>query len=339
MTITLPLAPGQGDAPSRPPVPAPVPAPARAPTPASVQAPASVVMVRPHHFAPDARLCRDNGFTTRAHGTASEVARAAHAEVSAMAERLAGAGVRVHLFEDASSATPDSVFPNNWFSTHDCGSLVLYPMRARTRRGERRRDVVDALAREYAVATVRDYSRAERTGRYLEGTGSMVLDHVARVAYVCRSRRVSAAVLRRFCADHGYRAVVVDAVDRAGRPIYHTNVMMSVGTDLALVCLEAVRDASARRALREELDGSGHEVVPLTLAQVGEFAGNALELTGSTDRVLVMSARGWASLDAAQRRVVGAHVDVLPVHVPTVEHAGGSARCMVAGVHLPSRSR
>jgi hypothetical protein len=321
MTITLPLAPGRDDAGGRRPV----------------QAPASVVMVRPHRFAPDPRLYRDNGFATRPPAAASEVARAAHREVSAMAERVEAAGVRVHLFEDRTAATPDSVFPNNWFSTHECGSLVLYPMKARTRRAERRPDVVESLARDYHVATVRDYSRAERTGRYLEGTGSMVLDHVARIAYVCRSRRVSAGMLRRFCADHGFRAVVVDAVDRAGRPIYHTNVMMSVGTDLALVCLEAVPDPVQRRTLRAELEGTGHEVVPLTLHQVGEFAGNALELTGSTDRVLVMSARGWASLDAAQRRVVGAPVDVLPVHVPTVEHAGGSARCMLAGVHLPER--
>lgn len=293
-------------------------------------------MIRPHRFTPNLAGSRDNTFLTSPGAGATQVARTAYAEVTAMAERLVDRGVEVHLFEDTGTDTPDSVFPNNWITTHDCGSVALYPMRARNRRAERRADIVAHLQSRYAVSGVRDYSSWERAGRYLEGTGVMVLDHRARVAYVCRSRRVSEMVLRRFCADHGYRAVVFDAVDRLGHPIYHTNVMMAVGTDLALVGLDAIASDLDRRIVREELEAAGRHVITLTQEQIASFAGNALEVRGSDGRILVISARGWRSLEPAQQEAVESWVEVLPVEIPTIEHAGGSARCMLAGIHLPS---
>lgn len=301
----------------------------------STQAPPAVVMVRPHLFAPNLADCGDNTYMSVPSGSEREVAQAAYAEVTTMAERLGDRGVRVHLFEDTGRLTPDSVFPNNWFTTHDDGTVTLYPMKARSRRGERRTDIVDALRESYAVSRVRDYSSWERAGRYLEGTGVLVLDHDTKVAYVCRSRRVNEGLLRRFCSDHGYRAVLFDAVDRLGHPIYHTNVMMAVGTDIALVCMDAIASDLDRRVVRDELEAAGRHVVTLTHEQVGEFAGNALEVRGASAPLLVMSARGWRSLRRREKAAVESWVDVLTVDVPTIEHSGGSARCMLAGVHLP----
>lgn len=308
-----------------------------APPLASIQAPAAIAMVRPHRFAPDAKGCPDNGFTSTPVGRPDDVARAAYLEVTAMAEAIADHGVRVHLFEDASGATPDSVFPNNWFSTHDDGSLALYPMRAGTRRLERRPDIVAELTRSYLMPTVRDYTRWEEVDQFLEGTGAMVLDHQARIAYVARSPRASEVVLRRFCADHGYRAVVFDAEDRHGEPIYHTNVMMAVGAEIAVVCLESMPLERDRRRVRAELEAAGRQVVPITLTQVEDFAGNAIELAGRDGGMFVISARGWGSLRLPQRRAIESALDVLPVRVPTIEYAGGSARCMIAGLHAPAR--
>jgi hypothetical protein len=233
--------------------------------------------------------------------------------------------------------TPDSVFPNNWFTTHPDGTLALYPMRSVMRRWERRADVVARLCAHHEISRVRDYSTWEEVGRYLEGTGVMVLDHVHRIAYVCRSGRADERLLDLFCAEHRYRPVVFDATDAAGVPIYHTNVMMAVGTEVAIVALETVRDPLQRAGLVAELERTGREVVAISEAQMGEFAGNALELRAGSDPLLVMSARGWSALRRDQRRRLELAHEVLPVRVPTIEHAGGSARCMLAGIHAPSR--
>ncbi|WP_141785500.1 citrulline utilization hydrolase CtlX [Ornithinicoccus hortensis] len=327
-TPSTPLSPGAGQAPT-----SPAPQGARAP----LQTPAAVVMVRPHFFTPNPQTLVDNGFMTVPPGDPDEVARAAYREVTAMARRLQDEGVRVHLFEDLERRTPDSVFPNNWFTTHPDGSLALYPMRASVRRLERRADIVHELCRHYEISRTRDYSLWEEIDCFLEGTGVMVLDHVHRIAYVCRSGRADPQLVELFCLDHGYRPVLFDATDRQGVPIYHTNVMMSVGQRVAIVALETVRDEDQRRRLVEELEGSGRTVLAITAEQVREFAGNALEVWAGDHPALVISARGWRSLRRRQRRQLEAVHAVLPVEVPTIEHAGGSARCMLAGIHAPSR--
>lgn len=323
------------------PVDRPVDSPTRAAAPAGgplgLQAPASVLMVRPHHFTPNPQTRVDNGFMSAPTGAPSEVARAAYLEVSVMAERLEQAGVDVHLVEDTGFATPDSVFPNNWFTTHHDGTLVLYPMRAPARRWERRPDIVAGVYERFQITRTRDYSTWEEVGRYLEGTGVLVLDHVDRIAYVCRSGRTDDRLLDVFCADQGYRPVAFDATDRAGVPVYHTNVMMAVGTTVAIVALETVRELTQRARLVHELEQSGREVVSITEEQLANFAGNALEVRAGEEPLLVMSSRGWRSLDRAQQRRLDAAHAVLPVDVPTIEHAGGSARCMLAGIHAPRR--
>lgn len=305
------------------------------------QAPAAVVMIRPHRFHPNPETAHDNGFQQAAAAggpDADTLAREALAEVGRAAAQLGAAGVQVHLFDDdGTRGTPDSVFPNNWFSTHAGGELVLYPMAAPSRRRERRADVLDRLQTHYRVHRRIDLSHAEAEGRALEGTGAMVLDHLARVAYVARSGRADDGLLARFAAELRYEPLAFDTADAQGRPVYHTNVMMCVASGFALVGLGLIADAAQRRAVQARLHASGREVIELSPAQVAGFAGNAIELQGHDGLLLAMSARGVARLAPTQREAIERHARLLPIAVPTIERAGGSVRCMLAGVHLAPR--
>ncbi|MBY6146886.1 amidinotransferase [Mameliella alba] len=304
----------------------------------SLQAPAAVVMIRPHHFTPNAETARDNHFQTEAAADASLVARTAHAEVTRAAETLRAAGVCVHLFEDESTETPDSVFPNNWFSTHSGGHVAVYPMYSPNRRAERRQDVLERLKQDYRVQDIIDYSGLEQDGLFLEGTGAMVIDHLERVAYAARSKRTSEILLERFCTHFNYEPVVFDAVDAQGQPIYHTNVLMCIGTDFAMVGLESFPDTARRQEVAERLYRGERDMIALSHEQISDFAGNAIELQGRDGFVLALSSRALRSLDAQQRKTLERHVRLLPLEIPTIEHAGGSVRCMLAGLHLSART-
>lgn len=303
----------------------------------SVQAPRSVVMIRPHHFSPNPATAADNLFQgTDAARSASAIAAEAHREVTRAAARLEEAGIAVHLFEDEGRATPDSVFPNNWFSTHSGGHVALYPMFSPSRRKERRHDVIEMLKHRYRVQDVIDYSGLEQDGVYLEGTGAMVLDHIERVAYAARSNRTNEVALERFCTHFNFEPVVFDAVDAAGRAIYHTNVLMCIGTDFCLIGLATIRDVARRDEIAERL-AQGRSVIDLDHRQINEFAGNAIELQGRNGRVVALSSRALQALRPEQRAVLEGLATLLPLDVPTIELAGGSVRCMLAGIHLAAR--
>ncbi|SEP82526.1 hypothetical protein SAMN05216548_101578 [Faunimonas pinastri] len=303
------------------------------------QAPAGVVMIRPHHFTPNPETAADNVFqTSDGLRTSREISEAAYREVTVMAERLRDAGVAVHLFEDEGTSTPDSVFPNNWFSTHAGGHVAVYPMFNRNRRGERRADIIEMLKARYRVQDVIDYSGLEPDNVFLEGTGAMVLDHIGRVAYAARSNRTNEVALERFCTHFNFEPMLFDAADADGRQIYHTNVIMCVGTDLALVGLDAIVNPARRNEVRERLEETGRRVVALSHRQIAEFAGNALELRGARGRFLAISSRACRSLSAAERGEIEAVTPLLPLDVPTIELAGGSVRCMLAGIHLAPRA-
>lgn len=305
-----------------------------------MQAPAHVVMVRPHNFVPNPETIADNLFQPREPIPASRAtAEAAFREVTAMAQALEAVGVHVHVFEDADPGRPDSVFPNNWFSTHPDGRVALYPMYSPNRRAERRPDIIASLRSEFRITSVHDYSLLEDDDLFLEGTGSMVLDHLNGVAYVARSFRSHDRAVRMVCRDLQYEPVLFSTVDRRGAAIYHTNVMMSVGTKVALVALESIPDPAERREVEGRLTDSGRVVVPLSSHQIDQFAGNVIEVTGGDGPYLVVSTRALEALQVDQRRQLTDHLQLLPVSVPTVELAGGSVRCMIAGVHLEPRAR
>ena len=198
-------------------------------------------------------------------------------------------------------------------------------------------DVIEMLKAQYRVQDVIDYSGLEADGLFLEGTGAMVLDHVARVAYTARSNRANAIALERFATHFNYEPMAFDAVDAQGRAVYHTNVLMCVATDFALVGLELIADTARRTEVRQRLEDTGREVVGISAQQIGEFAGNALELSNGQDRLLALSSRALQSLQPQQIKTLERSVRLLPLRVPTIELAGGSVRCMLAGVHLAAR--
>ena len=297
----------------------------------------AVLMIRPHRFYPNPETAADNAFQRSvAADELPAVSAAAQAEFDQAVAVLREAGVTVHVVDDtATPEKPDAVFPNNWFSTHHDGRVALYPMYSAARRKERRRDVIDALRDHYRVAEVIDYSGREADGYALEGTGSLVLDHVNKIAYASLSQRTHAEVLQKFCADFGYEPVTFRSESEPGRPIYHTNVMMCVGSEFGLVGLQNIPDEAERGGVQNLLEASGKEVIELTPAQIAEFAGNAIELHNDREKLLVLSARAAAALTPAQRGALEKYARLVPLSLPTIELAGGSARCMIATIHLP----
>ena len=310
----------------------------------SAQAPSAVILIRAERFVPNQATAADNAFqSSPPEGQADDLTSArALAEMDAVAEALRAAGVRVHVFADVDHTRPDSVFPNNWLSTHAGGSVAVYPMYASNRRHERRSDVLEMLKSSYRVQTIVDYSGLEPDGIFLEGTGAMVLDHMSRVAYAAVSHRADTHVLERFCTDFGYEPMAFDAVDSSGVPVYHTNVMACIGTEVALIALDLIPDEVRRAAVRERLTVNGRTIVELTEEQVREFAGNAVELCGRTEDgrrhyVMAMSSRARRSLRPDQVAVIEQSCTIVDVDIPTIELAGGSVRCMIAGIHLDRR--
>jgi hypothetical protein len=306
--------------------------------PAVQQSTNAVLMIRPHRFYPNPETAADNAFQrASAAETPGELSAVARAEFDRAVATLRDAGVTVHVVEDTPEPDkPDAVFPNNWLSTHHDGRVVLYPMFSALRRRERRRDIIEELRRSYRVTDVIDYSAYETKDQCLEGTGSLVLDHVHKIAYVSLSQRSHSELLKRFCTDFGYEPVTFTATDESGRPIYHTNVVMCVGTEFALVALEMIAEAREREAVRARLTETGKEIVDLTRGQIANFAGNAIELHNATgEKLLVISSRALPTFTSEQRQTIERHARFVPLELPTIELAGGSARCMLATIHLP----
>ncbi len=306
----------------------------------SIQAPSAAVMIRPHCFRPNSETAEDNTFQRAStHASGAQTANAARDEVTRAAAQLEAEGVRVHLFDDEGGRdTPDSVFPNNWFSTHSGGHVALYPMYSPNRRRERRVDVIEMLKQHYRVQDVIDYSGLEQDELFLEGTGAMVFDHLARVAYTARSNRANPIALERFSTHFNFEPMVFGTADSAGRAVYHTNVLMCVATEFAMVGFDLFDDANRAAEVRARLRESGRDIIELSNAQIAEFAGNAIELCASGGRILAMSTRAAASLRPDQKAMIKRSARIVAIPVPTIELAGGSVRCMIAGIHLSARN-
>lgn len=304
-------------------------------------------MVRPKHFGFNAQTAGTNRFQRPGpdgRGAAADVSQQALQEFDAFAAALAAEGVKVCVVPDSDTPRkPDAVFPNNWVSFHADGTVVLYPMHAENRRAERRPEIIDSVVREtgFKVRRLLDLTRHENEGRFLEGTGSLVLDHRARVAYACRSERTDETVAREWAREMGFELELFSATDQSGTPIYHTNVLMYVGTRVAVVALEAIAPADRDR-VSARLAASGLEVLAIDHAEMGAFAGNMLEV-GSWDEylgdftILVMSETARHALATSRYVRLYSSVDaVLAVPLETIErHGGGGVRCMLAEIFLP----
>jgi hypothetical protein len=301
-------------------------------------------MVRPASFGYNPETAATNKFQQQPSGTAEEAA-AARSEFEGLAAALTGEGIRVCVVEDTiEPPKPDAVFPNNWLSFHEDGTVVLYPMQPENRRHERRGEVVDQVTDQlgFKVSRLLNLTSHEQHGRHLEGTGSLVLDHIARTAYACISPRTHAAVVQEWAKQLGYEPIFINAFDRAGVPLYHTNVLMCIGERVAIVGTEAMA-AADRGPIVERLRATGREVIEIGHAELERFAGNMLELATWDEalgdyHVLVMSETARHALSAeAFARLSACTDEVLAVPIPTIEKlGGGSVRCMLAEVFLPA---
>jgi hypothetical protein len=237
-------------------------------------------------------------------------------------------------------AKPDAIFPNNWVSFHFDGTVVLYPMLAPNRRSERRGDILEQVVRagRLHVSRTVDLTHRESEGKFLEGTGSLVLDRAHRVAYASLSPRTDLDVLGEFAQLLDYELVTFESCDAAAQPVYHTNVVMAIGTRFAVICGEAIPLPQHRDAVCSKLRAAGHDILDISLRQMQDFAANILELAPPGRRIVALSTTAWRSLEAAQRRLLESHAEVICADIPTIEQiGGGGVRCMLAELHLPKR--
>jgi hypothetical protein len=301
------------------------------------QSATAALLVRPACFGFNAEAAASNVFS---HASADpDFASKAIAEFDLLERRLSDAGVEIVRIDDTPSPPkPDAVFPNNWFSTHADGTLVLYPMATAPRRLERRTDDLSAALKSsrFAIRRVIDLSANEDRGRFLEGTGSLVLDRPRRRGYANVGPRTDPDVIAEFDRSLGYSTFVFDARDPGGRPIYHTNVLLSIGTEFAVVCTEAVVPEH-RKTLLSDIEDSGRTVIELSFAQLRRFGCNLLELrTTRGDPVIALSAKALSNLNPDQAQGLERFGNLVATDIPTIEAVGGgSVRCMIAEIHLP----
>jgi hypothetical protein len=313
------------------------------------QSAAAVLMVRPANFGFNPETAASNVFQHAPEAVRSSPAPApsehqtlALREFDAFSECLRRAGMNVVIAEDtAEPVKPDALFPNNWVSFHGDGTVVLYPMLAPNRRMERREELIRqvTVAGAFRVTRTVDLSYREQEGKYLEGTGSLVLDRVHRVAYANISPRTDLDVLGEFAQQLDYDLVTFEAVDGAGTPVYHTNVMMAIGAGFAVVCGASIAELRHRDAVYSKLRAAGREIIDISLEQMHQFAGNLLELASAESNLIALSTTAWRSLDARQRRMLEKHGNILAADIPIIErYGGGGVRCMLAEIHLPARA-
>jgi len=299
-------------------------------------------MVRPACFGFNSQTAPSNAFQCRPPaGAPSEVQALALREFDALADGLRGAGVNVMVADDTPlPVKPDAIFPNNWVSFHGDGSVVLYPMLAPNRRSERRDDVLGQVSGDggFRITRTVDLSYREEQGKYLEGTGSLVLDRASHVAYASLSPRTDLDALGEFAQQLDYELVTFEALDGSGGAVYHTNVLMAIGARFAVVCGAAITQQRHRDAVYSMLRTRGREIIEISPAQMLQFAGNLLELAPAGTNVIALSTTAWHSLDPGQRRALERHGRILTADIPVIERCGGGGvRCMLAEIHLPTR--
>ena len=302
----------------------------------------TVLMVRPVRFRMNEQTVVNNYFQEEMDLKNDEINRQAQQEFDVLVEKLRTVGVKVIVVDDIyEQNTPDSVFPNNWITFHQNGDVAIYPMFAENRRRERREDILDKVEAEgFDIENVYDYTDAEKENIFLEGTGAMILDRVNRKAYCALSPRADEELFIEFCEDFEYTPVIFKAYQQVNNeqlPIYHTNVMMALGVDFAVVCLDTITDKSERKNLLHHLKEDKKEVINITPEQMCQYAGNMLQVQGKDSTYLVMSDAAYNALTPQQIQTIEKHTQILHSNLETIETCGGgSARCMMAEVFNPS---
>ena len=300
-----------------------------------------VFLVRPGQFVFNNETAASNAFQQKIVGDQETISKLATEEFDAMVQKLRKKGVDVTVFDDAVlPPKPDAVFPNNWITMHADGTVILYPMFATNRRLERRNDIIDALRLKFQVKEVVDFSCCEAEDRFLEGTGSIIFDHIAKTAYACISPRTDQSLFIEVCDFLQYQPIYFHSKDRKGMAIYHTNVMMCIAEKFTVICLDSITDDVERKNVVENLEASGHEIVDISFQQMENFAGNMLEIQASSgEKLLALSQSAYNCLTDSQRIIIQHYAELLPLPITTIETiGGGSARCMIAEIFLPIKA-
>jgi hypothetical protein len=300
-----------------------------------MQTTSHLLMIRPVNFSFNAETAVNNAFQVAGESTGAQ--RKALGEFENFVRLLRDNGVDVTVIDDTPEPyTPDSIFPNNWISFHEEGTVCLYPMYAANRRQERKPGVLQAIGRKFHIDATLDFSGYENETLFLEGTGSMVLDREKKIAYACLSPRTDIQVLLDFCKKMDYTPEIFTAVDAADRLIYHTNVMMCVADRYVVVCLDSVKNEKERAHLQATIQSSVKMIIPITLDQMNHFAGNMLQVNNAKgEKLLVMSSQAFQSLTHEQKQQLESFNRILHAPLTTIEaNGGGSARCMLAEIHL-----
>lgn len=299
----------------------------------------TILMIRPAAFGYNEQTAANNFFQSQQENAQTNLQEQVLAEFDSMAQLLVENDIEVIVIEDTPDPPkPDAIFPNNWFCTMPSGTVSVFPMYAPNRRPEKRDEIVDWITDNFKTTGFEDWSEYEAEGHFLEGTGSMVIDHDSKIIYACISERTSVSVLDKFATAHGYQAISFNAADKNGKPIYHTNVMMCVGEGFAVICIDAIPDETERIAVTQLLESTAHELITISLAQMHSFAGNMLQLKNMHGKkFIVMSQTAWNSLEAEQRERLQTFGQPLAIPVPAIEQEGGSVRCMIAEIFLEPR--
>lgn len=306
----------------------------------SVQTTRHLLMVRPSHFGYNEETAANNAFQIQDNSlSTSQIQKLAKAEFDNFVALLKAAGVQITVIEDTLyPLKADAIFPNNWVSFHENGTLITYPMYAPSRRTERRDDILCQIKKTFHVYETINLEHYEAESRFLEGTGSMILDRVNKIAYACRSLRTDEQILDEFCKKMDYKKVLFNAADKEGKAIYHTNVMMALADDFVIICLDAIKDKTEKHKVIKQLETTNKAIFPITFAQMSSFAGNMLQIQNKQgDSFLVMSQQAYESLDTTtQIAKLNTYTSILYSPLNTIEkYGGGSARCMIAEVFLP----
>ena len=306
------------------------------------QTTSNILMIRPVNFAFNEQTAESNAFQdAKAKSLTNNITQEeALREFDAMVSQLRAAGVNVMVYDDTLEPhTPDSIFPNNWVSFHHSGKVCLYPMQAENRRLERRSDIIDDLRTKFHVEVVLDFTHFEKENKFLEGTGSMVLDRMHRTSYACISPRTNPEVLDAWAKQMNYKLVKFTSVDTHSKEVYHTNVVMCIGDTFAVICLESISDLDERLAVKTTLENSGKNVIEISLEQMNQFAGNMLLVKSlKGHNLLVMSTSAYNSLSRSQILELEEYAVIQHFDLTMIETCGGgSARCMMAEVHLPEK--
>jgi hypothetical protein len=295
-----------------------------------------IMMIRPVNFSFNAETAVNNAFQVA--GAADQAQEKAQQEFDRFVALLQQNGIDVTVINDSPEPyTPDSIFPNNWVSFHEDGRVVLYPMFAPNRRAERKPAVLTTIFKRFSHSAILDLTAAENENRFLEGTGSMVLDRVNKITYACLSPRTEKKLVDDFAEKLGYTAVCFRSVDNNGQEIYHTNVMMCIADRYAVICMDSIPDANEKQLVEAAIRNSGKQLIRITLDQMNSFAGNMLQVRNAAGQTfLVMSSQAYYSLTPEQISQLESYNPILHSDLRTIEtNGGGSARCMMAEIFLP----